>query len=94
MKAYIAVRTLTASYQADVVTEQDYYECGPWSRSFRSRHWPTATEARKEAREWAEKWQYEIVGSADDFAHGDQWKASSRNMTKNGNQQRSEPFSE
>ena len=69
MKAYIHPDTTTTrtshgietGWFADVVSSQDYWERGPWSRSYRTTVHGKRSEAELEARLWAKDNGYTIV---------------------------------
>lgn len=70
MKAYIGTHYAGGrGFYADVVSEQDYHDGGPFARSHRTEisHAETGAEAEGWAREWAAKHGY-TVASVDEVA--------------------------
>lgn len=67
MKAYIKVEATgkvvngNPYFMAEVVSEQDYYECGPFAHSHRTEPFLSEQGARNAAMQWASKNGYTIV---------------------------------
>ena len=61
MKAYINTKPVKSGWYAEVVTEQDHNEGGPWAHSYRSDVVKSPTDAGIAALNWAMANKLEIV---------------------------------
>lgn len=62
MKAYIATKgRINGTYVADVITEQDYYERGPASRSYRALSSHSQDKAVHDCEYWCHKQGLSVV---------------------------------
>jgi hypothetical protein len=66
MKAYIEPRCISGEWAADVITEQDYWDCGPFSRTFRA-YGTDLQSAVSNATEWAIAFGLTVIASAHDL---------------------------
>lgn len=65
MKAYITTRKTRNGYRADVITEQDYHECGYAAHSHRTPETDEPSQAEALAKRWIETRNYQLATLSD-----------------------------
>lgn len=61
MNAYIDTKRNTKGFYAEIVTEQDYHEGGPFAHSHRTDTYPTRRKAEHAAKSWAGQHHYTLT---------------------------------